>query len=164
MRYVLELEPDYHPARVNLVSLLTEEGLTEEAAHRVAEGLSIHPGDPELLCAQGLLAMEDGDLGAARLAFDAALDGDPRHAAALANRAVLHAETGDHPAALADLTRAIDVTGDDPDLLFNRGYVHQAAGDPGAAAADYRRAARLPGADQEAIAERLAQCLQAELA
>lgn len=162
LRYVLELEPDYHAARVNLVSLLTEEGRAEEAAHCAAEGLLIHPGDAELLCAQGLLAMEEGDLGAARLAFDAALDGDSRNAAALANRAVLHAETGDHPAALADLTRAIDVTGDDPDLLFNRGYVHQAAGDLVAATADYRRAAQLPGADQEAIAERLAQCRQAE--
>ena len=155
---VVELEPDQLDARVNLVGLLLDTDEPAVAHVHVEEGLRLHPGDPRLLHARGLLALETGDIERALKDFDLALDADAHLMPALASRAGLAHDVGDHDAAIADLTTALEVDGDNPDLLYNRGYVHQAAGHWDAAVRDYTRAMELPGADRAELLQQRGRC------
>jgi tetratricopeptide (TPR) repeat protein len=154
---VLELEPDEIEARINLVDLLTDVGRLEAAGLHIAEGLRARPGDGQLLCARGRLAVRAGDPGQARADFALALAADGDLVPALADRAALAYEAGDYDAATDDLTRAIEVT-EDPDLLYNRGMVHQAARRWQAAIDDFSRALTLPGADRDELMAQRSAC------
>jgi tetratricopeptide (TPR) repeat protein len=145
---VVDLEPGELDPWISLVSLLLEVGDLARAQSAIDDGLRHHPGDPQLVCARGQLALQAGRAEQAWRDFAAALDGDGTMVAALAGRATIAYERGDHDAALDDLTRAIGAEADDPDLLYNRAQVHQAAGHRGAAVDDYTRALDLPGADR----------------
>ena len=153
---VLELEPDQLDARINVVGLLIEAGLTEADAH-LAEGLLLAPADGQLLCARGGLAIEAGDAEGARRDFDLALAADGSLTAALAGRATLAYEAGDLDAAAQDLTRAIEVS-EDPDLLYNRGMVYAGARRWQAAIDDFSAALVLPGADHEELRSQQSAC------
>ncbi|WP_320068268.1 tetratricopeptide repeat protein [Micromonospora sp. RTGN7] len=156
--YVVELEPDQLDARVNLISLLLDEGSVDAARPHVEEGLLRHPGDARLLHLRGVLAVTDGAEADARRYLDEALAADPALVAALASRAALAFDSGDHERAVADLTAALAVDADNPDLLYNRGFVHEAAGRWAEAVADYSRALDAPGADREELLSRRAHC------
>ncbi|MFG1949595.1 tetratricopeptide repeat protein [Micromonospora sp. NPDC048830] len=156
--YVVELEPDQLDARVNLVSLLLDEGLVDEARPHLEEGLLRHPDEARLLHLRGVLALADDDGDEARRHFDAALRAEPGLVAALASRATLAFDGGDHATAVADLTAALGAQPENPDLLYNRGFVHEAAGRWADAVADYSRALDLPGADRGELLSRRARC------
>lgn len=158
LSYVVELEPDQLDARINLVDLLLDTNDMAGAQAQIEVGLRFHPGDPRLLHARGLLALENGATEQAQRDFNLALDADAHLMPALASRAALAYEAGNYDAAISDLTTALQVNADNPDLLYNRGYVYQMAGHWKAAVHDYTRAMELAGADRAELLHQRGLC------
>ena len=69
-----------------------------------------------------------------------AIEIDPRHVQALANRGVAWRKKGRYIRAIADLTRAIEITPERPALLINRGMAFEGMAAFRTAAQDYSRA------------------------
>jgi len=137
--YVVELEPGYPGARINKASIHYQLGERTAARHEVDLGLAEDPGQAELLCLRGHLAVDDNDPLAALQAYQSALAADPTCVAALAGQARVEFDSGNIESAVDDLTRAIELN-DDPDLRFNRGLALQRLGRWSKAATDFTAA------------------------
>jgi len=133
--YVLEIDPGYVDAYINRVAILLETGYPAAARRDLTAGLTVAPGDPHLLCLLARLEAEEGHLGDARAAADAAVRAGAEVAEAWATRAAIAFDMGEPAVAVADLTRAAEL-GPSPSLLFNRAIAHQAMGNWAAAEAD----------------------------
>jgi tetratricopeptide (TPR) repeat protein len=147
--YVLELDPGYVDAYINRAAIFVELGEPAAARRDVTAGLAIAPADPHLLCLLARLELEEGHLGGARAAADAAVRAGASVAEAWATRAAVAFETDDLDIALADLTRAIELA-PDPAMLFNRAIAHQALGNWASAEADFTLVLEAEPAEAEA--------------
>ena len=137
---VLDLEPDFIDAYVRRAEIHRERGDSDRAALDIAAGLLVDGRHPELLCLQGVLALETGNLVDARNALNAALGVEPTLVAAWANRAVVAFEADDIESAVADLDAAISLE-DRPDLRLNRALALESLERHVAAITDYEAAA-----------------------
>lgn len=125
--YVVDLEPGQLDARINVISLLLDEGALARARPYIDEGLRLHPDEARLFHLRGQLAAQENDIEAALRDFGLALQADPGLVAALAARAALAYERGDHAAAVADLRAAADLDPANSDLQYNLGMALEAA-------------------------------------
>jgi tetratricopeptide (TPR) repeat protein len=157
--YALELEPDNIDARVNLVGLLTESGAIDEARHHIEEGLRINRDEPRLLCALGVLMMED-DPAESLTYFDRSLNIDPALRPALVNKAIIVFDAGDHRTAVSLLTSVIERGGGNATVLYNRGFALQAMGLYAEAISDYDTALQCQDPDAEDVLEQRSTCLR----
>jgi tetratricopeptide (TPR) repeat protein len=123
-RYVIEIDPEYVDAHVNYAGLLADYGEPADAAAAVAEGLLVAPDNPYLHCVAARLALEDGDLDAARRSVECALATDPAPAEAWALHGALTHQAGDLSMAAKALARSAELK-PDPVVLFNLGAVYQ---------------------------------------
>ena len=157
--YALELEPDNSDARVNLVGLLTEFGEVDQARHHIEDGLRLHPNEPRLLCALGVLMMEEHPTRSLDY-FDRSLTIDPTFQPALVNKAIIAFGADDHRTAVSLLTSVIEHGGDDATVLYNRGFALQAMGSYVDAISDYDAALEREDADIPALLYQRATCLR----
>lgn len=156
--YVLELDPEHLDAWINRAGLLAEMSRTQEARADVEAGLALAADNGHLLCLLGNLELGDGQLEAARTAFDAAIVHAPDLPEAWASRATAAYEAGNLPAALADLDRAIEL-GPSAEYFFNRGTVHETLEHWTQAEADFTRVIELD-ADETDASRHLEVCRQ----
>jgi tetratricopeptide (TPR) repeat protein len=123
--YVLELDPTFADAYVNLASALYELGDDNAAAEVVSAGLNVAPDDGHLHGLNAVLLHRGGHLGASEDAYAAALQLDPSLGSVWANRAALAFDRGQLAEASHYLDRAIDLLGPQPDLLTNRALIDE---------------------------------------
>ncbi len=74
---VIELRPDYLPAKVRLALTLMADGRMEDAKRRFNEVLTAHPDDTTALAGLGQIAMEEGQYETAITNLERALELDP---------------------------------------------------------------------------------------
>ncbi len=74
---VIELRPDYLPAKVRLALTLMADGRMEDAKRRFNEVLTAHPDDTTALAGLGQIAMEEGQYETAIMNLERALELDP---------------------------------------------------------------------------------------
>jgi tetratricopeptide (TPR) repeat protein len=161
-RYVLELDPEYTDAYVNLAGLLadlggsgTAETASADAAAVVAEGLTVAPDNPHLLCLNGRLHLESGRLSEARSTLNRALAADPALAEAWALLGMVCYTEGDRTEAVAALSRALELNPTSA-AYFNRGAMHEEAEEWEPAIADFTAAIDGDPQDSDSWAHRSA--------
>jgi len=99
-RAVLLLDPDACDASEELVDCLIRLGREKDAAHEIEDAVGRGCSSVELFERQGLLALDRGDIDAARTAFAAALDIDPGRIRSGIKLAELKEKNGDIEGAL----------------------------------------------------------------
>jgi Flp pilus assembly protein TadD len=126
----LRLAPRYTPARINLSDLYREDGLEQEAARVLREGLALSPEDAALHHAFGLSLARAGRRAEAIAVLKRAADEAPDGQAspyAFAYAVALHSD-GRVAEALDTLERALARDPRDRDLLFALAAFHRDAG------------------------------------
>jgi tetratricopeptide (TPR) repeat protein len=134
----LESAPDSPVWKQGLAAVELADGSAPRARDLYREVLSQRRSDPQLTLRVGVAEALSGDLEAARLSFDRALElgsGAPGHA----NRGAVFAELGDLAAAESDLERALAVEPELAAAAHNLAVVYQRAGREEAAASARRR-------------------------
>ncbi len=123
---ILTLDPGNLQATHVLAVLLLGDGKNDEASGLVAAGLARHPDDLPLLLMQAQVAEQAGDLDAAVMALQQAIDAHPMDPAPRARMAAQLLRQGQSQQALA----VLNATGVAPDeaLLASRGKVYFALG------------------------------------
>ncbi|MFD0633808.1 tetratricopeptide repeat protein [Catenulispora yoronensis] len=163
-RYVLEIDPEYTDAYVNLAGLLADFGAPDEfgeggdtsAAVVVARGLVVAPDNPHLHCLNGRLQLEAGRFTEARSALNRALTADPDLAEGWALLGMLHYARDEHSQAVDALSRALELVPSSA-AYFNRGVMYEEAGRWELAIADFSAALDLDPQDSDTWAHR-AEC------
>jgi tetratricopeptide (TPR) repeat protein len=157
---VIDLEPTFVDAYIARAGIHDHLGHPDLARADIEAGLTHVPDDPQLLCLAGVAALRQGDLAAARNAFDAAIDADPALTSAWANRAVLAFESGDAASAAADLSAALDLE-DTADLRINRAITYESLERFADALVDYEHARRDGDVDIDTVEAGRQRCLAA---
>jgi len=152
LKEALRYAPDFHPARLALWSVYTEQGEHRQALEFVQQVPSNHPLSRQ---ARFRAALSTMSLGRHAEAIDlfTALNREQRDPALLNNAAVaqLHRSARSPDGSAADLFRqALMINADDPDLAFNLGYASWLAHDTLTAVRWLREAVRRNPADEAA--------------
>ncbi len=142
--YAIELDPGFSDAYVNRAGLL----VALDELDRARADAERDPGNPFLLTVLGQIETAQGNLMAARKAYDSALEQAPSLAVAWAGRGALAFEEGDVRTSVSDLTQAIELE-DGAEVRFNRAYALRALGLTARARADLLRAAELAPDDED---------------
>ncbi|MBL9200360.1 MAG: tetratricopeptide repeat protein [Opitutaceae bacterium] len=160
---VIELAPDYAPARFNGGVALLARGRFAEASAQLAEAARLSPAlrnEAKFADAQfelGRLAERDGDLAAAEAKFREALDLAPDHLGARSRLGLMFARAGRLEPAAAQFRAVIAARPADAEAHANLGNVLLLLGRPREALASYETADRLkPGDPRTAENIRLA--------
>jgi tetratricopeptide (TPR) repeat protein len=130
--------PDSSVWKQGLAAVELADGAAPRARDLYREVLKQHRSDPQLTARAGVAEALSGDLEAARLRFDRALE-LAGGASELANRGAVYAELGDLAAAVSDLERALESDPDFAVAAHNLAVVHERAGRKDAAASARRR-------------------------
>jgi tetratricopeptide (TPR) repeat protein len=155
--YVLDLDPDFVDALVNRAYLLFERGEYAASRKDMEHGLTLKPGNAQLLCILGLLETKENHAKEAYRAFSLALEQDATLKAAWTNRAVLLFAEGNSEAAIADLTHALSIS-EDATALYNRALAYKSQKRWHEAINDYSRALALSPNDEQDILSQRDQC------
>lgn len=78
----------------------------------------------------------------AKVAFDSAIEADPKHVAAYTGRAVVHFLKGDTSSAMGDFNKALELDPSSSETLYNRGFAYFEQKEFDLAIADYTAAIR----------------------
>ena len=129
-------------------------GRLVEAEAMYRQVLDIEPDHFESLHLIGVISHQRGDHAAAVRQIDAALQANPKNAAAHSNRGLALQELGRFADALASFERALAVEPDDADVLMSRGVALAALGRCGEAIASYDRALAISPDHVDALTNR----------
>ena len=91
--------------------------------HDLAQVVAMGKADADVNNDLGVSHFELGNDETAALHFTAAIDADPQHAPAIANRANCFKRQGKLREAEADYTRAIEIDDTNPKAFLSRGYL-----------------------------------------
>ncbi len=112
-RHALTLDPSHQPSYHGMAAMLVEEGRTDEATDLITTWSETQPYSSEAIVELGWLKGEMGDVDGANLAFQKALQENPRNTRALKQMARANRKAGLPGEAAANYARALYM---DPDL------------------------------------------------
>ena len=122
--------PDDPAARRHYADALWQRGAHREALLQAEEALRLAGDDPAIAVQLGEMNLAVGQLDEARQLANAALDADPRSAAAWALRGRVAEQAGSLDDALADFHRGLSFAPGDQRLLLETAEVHRSLGQP----------------------------------
>lgn len=146
LRRVLDFDPGYLPAIVELAELYRATGHEEAALARYREAIALAPEDASLHYRLGFYLYTLRRPAEAEAAYLQALQIDPQLVPAYNNLAAACLARGDLPAALAHYRKALEIEPGHVEIRFNLAQVALKMGDPVSAASAFQEVlAREPG-------------------
>ncbi|RIK67898.1 MAG: hypothetical protein DCC65_05350 [Planctomycetota bacterium] len=129
LRETVRLEPDHAEAWYNLASLAQREGRLSEAREALEAFTRLRPEAAGGWFQFGVVHMDLDAPHAASACFLAAVEADPRDAAALLNLGISYAHTGEYELALAAVEKANTLTPCDETILRHLAALHDLLAD-----------------------------------
>ncbi|WP_315900172.1 tetratricopeptide repeat protein [Ferrimonas balearica] len=128
----LNMDPYFFPARVNLVTLLSQQGSVDRVRAVLDQGLAlddIAPADrAQLAYLRGLAAAQSGELEQANRWLEQAIALQPDHLRSHYNRALILDRLGRKEEALGALQQGLRLAPQAPDLLYASVYLNATLG------------------------------------
>jgi tetratricopeptide (TPR) repeat protein/tRNA A-37 threonylcarbamoyl transferase component Bud32 len=121
LRKAIALQPNAHPAYLNLAEVHRRSKEWPEALAALDQAEQRHPGTPALAFTRARVLLESGDLRAARRAFEQTIDREPKGSktgrllSSLVELGYLKHHAGEYEPALADFGKALAI---DPNYLL----------------------------------------------
>ena len=143
LRKSLEVNPNNTMARLELATILTDQGELEEAKTHIAAALEVVPDDVDAHHCLAVILAKEGEFEQAAEHCRRALESAPNSSVAHLNLGRILLETGKFDEAVEHLDDALRFDPDDPTANYYWGYILHRKDKPKEAASFYRRAVEL---------------------